>query len=92
LILNERYMRQSRAAKLRPQLEALLERLLIMVLLGPVFDDNCVVSFANLAPLLGLGLPFLWDLDKLRRRHRLGDELRQVILQEAQPVSTTTLQ
>jgi hypothetical protein len=67
LILNERYMRQSRAAKLRPQLEALLERLLIIVLLGPVFDDNCVVSFANLAQLLGLGLPFLWDLDKLRR-------------------------
>jgi hypothetical protein len=67
LILNERYMRQSRAVKLRPQLEALLERLLIIVLLRPVFDDNCVVSFANLAQLLGLGLPFLWDLDKLRR-------------------------
>jgi hypothetical protein len=28
----------------------------------------------------------------LRRRRRLGDELRQVILQEAQLVSTTTLQ
>jgi hypothetical protein len=27
----------------------------------------------------------------LRRRRRLGDELRQVILQEAQCVSTTTL-
>jgi hypothetical protein len=27
----------------------------------------------------------------LRRRRRLGDELRQVILQEAQHVSTTTL-
>jgi hypothetical protein len=44
-----------------------LQRLLIVVLLGRVFDDNCVVSFANLAPLLGFGLPFLWDLDKLRR-------------------------
>jgi hypothetical protein len=41
-------------------------------------------------PLLGLGLPFFWDLDKLRRRRRLGDELHQVILQEAQYVSTTT--
>jgi hypothetical protein len=33
LILNERYVRQSRAAKPLPQLEALLERLLIVVLL-----------------------------------------------------------
>jgi hypothetical protein len=67
LILNERYVQQSRAAEPRPQLEAPLEHLLIVVLLGCVFDDNCVVSFTNLAPLLGLGLPFLWDLDKLRR-------------------------
>jgi hypothetical protein len=59
-------MRQSRAAEPRPQLEALLQRL-IVVLLGRVFDDYCVVSFTNLAPLLGLGFPFLWDLDQLRR-------------------------
>jgi hypothetical protein len=72
-------------------LEALLQSLLIVVLLGRVFNDYCVVSFTNLAPLLGLGFPFLWDLDKLRRRCRLGDELHQVILQEAQYVSTTTL-
>jgi hypothetical protein len=52
-------MRQSSADESRPQLEALLQRLLIVVLLGRVFDDNFVVSFANLAPLLGLGLPFL---------------------------------
>jgi hypothetical protein len=68
-------MRQSRAAESRPQLEALLQRLLIVVLLECVFDDYCVVSFTNLTPLLGLGLPFFWDLDKLRRRRRLGDEL-----------------
>jgi hypothetical protein len=42
-------------------------------------------------PVLGLGLPFLWDLDKLSVGCRLGDELRQVILQEAQHISTTTL-
>jgi hypothetical protein len=72
-------------------LEALLQCFFIVVLLGRVFNDNCVVSFTNLALLLGLGLPFLWDLDKLRRRRWLGDELRQVILQEAQCVSTTTL-
>jgi hypothetical protein len=68
----------------------LLQRLFIIVLLGRVFDDNCVVSFANLAPHLGLGSPLLWDLDKLRRRGRLGNELRQVILQEAQLVSSNT--
>jgi hypothetical protein len=67
LILNERYVRQPRAAEPRPQLEVLLERLLIIVLLRRVLDDNCVVSFANLTPLLGLGPPFLWGLDKLRR-------------------------
>jgi hypothetical protein len=89
--LNERYMRQSRAAELRSQLKALLERLLIVVLLGRVFDDYSVVSFANFTPLLGLGSPFLWDLDQLRRRRRLGDELGQVILQEALHISTTTL-
>jgi hypothetical protein len=90
-ILDERNVRQSRAPESRPQLEALLQRLFIVVLLGRVFDNNCVVSFTNLAPLLGLDLPFLQDLDKLRRRRRLGDELHQIILQEAQHISTTTL-
>jgi hypothetical protein len=84
-------MRQARAAEPRPQLEAVLKRLLVVVLIGRVFNDNCVVSLANFAPLLGLGLPFLWDLDQLRRRRRLGDELRQVVLQEAQLISATTL-
>jgi hypothetical protein len=77
-------------AKPRPQLEAVLERLLIVVLLGRVFNDNCVVTLANFASLLGLGLPLLWDLDKLRRRRRLGDEFLQVILQALQCVSSTT--
>jgi hypothetical protein len=49
---------------------------LLIILLRCVFDDYCVVSFITFAPLLGLGLPFLWDLDKLRMRRRLGDELR----------------
>jgi hypothetical protein len=84
-------MRQSRAAEARSQLKALLERLLIVVLLGRVFDDYRVVSFANITPLLGLGPPFLWDLDQLRRRRRLGYELRQVVLQEAQLINVTTL-
>jgi hypothetical protein len=67
-------MRQSRAAESRLQLEAVLQCLLI-IFLRCVFDDYCVVSFTNLAPLLGLGFPIFWDLDKLRRQRRLGDEL-----------------
>jgi hypothetical protein len=59
-------MRQSRAAKSRPQLEALLQRLLI-VFLRSVFHDYGVVPFTDFAAFLGLSLPFLWDLDKLRR-------------------------
>jgi hypothetical protein len=68
-----------------------LERLLIVLLIGRVFNDNCVVSLTNFVPLLVLRLPFFRDLDQLRRRCRLGDELRQVILQEAQLISATTL-
>jgi hypothetical protein len=58
-----------------------LQRLFVVVLVGRVFHDNGVVSFANFSPLLGLGFSLLWDLDYLRRRRRLGDELHQVLLQ-----------
>jgi hypothetical protein len=68
-----------------------LECLFIVVLLGRVLDNNCVISFANLAPLLGLGLPFLWDPNQLRWLRRLRDELRDVILQEVLHISMTTL-
>jgi hypothetical protein len=44
-------------------MEAVLQRLLLFVLLGRVFHDNGVVSLAHFAPLLGLGLPLLRDLD-----------------------------
>jgi hypothetical protein len=60
-------MRQARAAEPRLQLEAVLQCPFIVLLIGRVFNDNCVVSLANFAALLGLGLPLLWDLDKLRR-------------------------
>jgi hypothetical protein len=53
-------------------LEAVLQCLLVVVLVGCVLHDNGVVSFADLPPLLGLGLPLLWDLDFLRGRRRLG--------------------
>jgi hypothetical protein len=50
-------------AKPRPELEAVLQRLLVVILIGRVFDDNCVISFADFTPLLGLGFLLLWDLD-----------------------------
>jgi hypothetical protein len=56
-------MRQARAVEPRPQLEAVLQRLLVVVLLERVFYDNRVVSFTDFMPLLGLGFSLLWDLD-----------------------------
>jgi hypothetical protein len=61
-------MRYARTAEPLPQLEAVLQRLLVAVLVGRVLHDNGVVSFADLSPLLGLGLPLFWDLDFLRGR------------------------
>jgi hypothetical protein len=66
-----------------------LERLLI-IFVRSVFNDYCVVSFTDLTALLGLALPLIWDLDKSRRRRRLGDKLHYVVLQEAHWMSTTT--
>jgi hypothetical protein len=37
--------------------EAVLQCLLVVVLIGRVFVDNCVVSFVDFTPLLGLGFP-----------------------------------
>jgi hypothetical protein len=72
-------MRQSRAAESRPQLEALLQRLLI-IFLRSVFNDYGVVPFTDFAALLGLPLPLIRDLDRSRRRRQLGDELHYVVL------------
>jgi hypothetical protein len=69
-------------AEPRPQLEAVLQRLLVVVLVGRVLHDHGVVSFADFPSLLGLGLPLLRDLDYLRGRRRLGDKLLQFILQD----------
>jgi inactivated superfamily I helicase len=56
-------MRQARAAEPRLQLEAVLQCLLVVVLIGRIFNDNNIVSLADFTPLLSLGLPLLWDLD-----------------------------
>jgi hypothetical protein len=59
-------MRQAGTAKPRPQLEAVLQRLLVVVLLGRVFYDDSVISFADFLPFLGLGFSSLRNLDSLR--------------------------
>jgi hypothetical protein len=46
-------------------LEAVLQRLLVVVLLGRVFYDDGVIAFVDFSPLLGLGLSCLRDLDSL---------------------------
>jgi hypothetical protein len=70
-------------AKPRPQLEAVLQRLVvvIVVVVGGVLHDDGVIAFADFSPPLGFGYPFARNLDPVRGRLRLGDELFQVILQ-----------
>jgi hypothetical protein len=50
-------MMQARTAEPRPQLEAILERLFIVLLIGHVFNDNRDVSLANFACSLALAFP-----------------------------------
>jgi hypothetical protein len=71
-------------AKPRPQLKAVLQCLLlvVVVIVGGVLHDDSVIAFADLSPLFGFGFPLLQDLDPMRGRLRLGDELFQVILQD----------
>jgi hypothetical protein len=57
-------MRQAWTAKPRPQLKAVLQRLLVVVVVvGGVLHDDGVIAFADFSPLLGFGFPFLRDLD-----------------------------
>jgi hypothetical protein len=78
-------MRQAWTAKPRPQLKAVLQRLLVVIIIvvvGGVLHDDGGIAFADFSLLLGFGFPFFWDLDPLRGRLRLGDEHFQVILQD----------
>jgi hypothetical protein len=78
-------MRQDWTAKPRPQLKAVLQRLLVVVVIvvvGGVLHDDGVIAFADFSPLLGFGFPSLRDLDPMRGRLRLGDEHLQIILQD----------
>jgi hypothetical protein len=63
-------------------MEAVLQRLQVVVLVGRIFHDYGVVTFADFPPLLDFSFSLLRDLDFLRGRLRLGDELLQVVLQD----------
>jgi hypothetical protein len=80
---------QSRAAKPGPQLEPLLKRLLTF-LVGRIFDDDGVITFADFTALLGLAFPLLRDIYKSGRRSWLRDKLYSIILQHTAWVSMTT--
>jgi hypothetical protein len=74
-------MRQARAAKPRPQLEAVLQSFFIfVVVIGSIFHDDGVVAFTDFAALLHLLLHR--DLDPARWRLRFGDEPLHVILRK----------
>jgi hypothetical protein len=65
-VLYQRNMRQARAAKPRPQLEAVLQRLLVfVVVVGGILHDDGVVVFTDFSALLRL--PLHRDLNSARR-------------------------
>jgi hypothetical protein len=68
-------VRQARTAEPRPQLKAVLQCLLVVILVGRVLHDNGVIFLADLPPLLGLSLSLLRDLDFMRGQWRFGDKL-----------------
>jgi hypothetical protein len=79
-IIDEGHVGQSRTAEPGPQLESLLKRLLVL-LVGRIFNDNGVVTFADFVALFGLAFPLLRNIYKSERRIRLRDKLYNVILQ-----------
>jgi hypothetical protein len=88
-ILDEGHVGQSRAAEPGPQLKPLLKRLLVF-LVGCIFDDDGVITFADFAALLSLAFPLLRDIYKSGRRSWLRDKLYNIILQYTAWVSMTT--
>jgi hypothetical protein len=55
-IVDEGHIGQSRAAEPGPQLEPLLQRLLVL-LVGRIFDEDGVITFADFAALFALPFP-----------------------------------
>jgi hypothetical protein len=76
-----RRVRQARAAKPRPQLEAVLKNLFVfIVVIGGILHDDGIVAFTDFATLLHL--PLHRDLNPARWRLRLGDEPLHIILRK----------
>jgi hypothetical protein len=74
-------MRQARATKPRPQLEAVLQRFFVfIVFIKSIFHNDGVVAFTDFAALPHLLLHR--DLDPARWRLRLGDEPFHIILRK----------
>jgi hypothetical protein len=72
-----------------PQLKTLLQRLPVL-LVGRIFNGDIVITFTDFTALLGPTLVLLWNICKSWRRSRIGDKLRNMILQQIVWVSTTT--
>jgi hypothetical protein len=74
-------MRQAWTAKPRPQLEAVLQRVFIfIVVIGGILHDDGVVAVSNYSALLHL--LHRRDLDPAWWRLRLGDEPLHIILRK----------
>jgi hypothetical protein len=69
-------------------LKPLLERFPIL-LVGGVFYGDSVVTFTDFTTLLRFDLALLWNINKSARGSRVGDKLRDVILQQSTWVSAT---
>jgi hypothetical protein len=59
-----------------------LQRLVVVVVIGGILHNDGIIAFVGFLSLFGLGFPFPRDLDPMRGRLRLGDEFFQVILQD----------
>jgi hypothetical protein len=60
-----------------------------ILLVGRIFCGDGVITFANFTVFFGLALALLCNIYKLRRGSRVGDKLRNVILQQTTWVSAT---
>jgi hypothetical protein len=61
-----------------------------VLLIGRIFDEDGIVTFADFATLLGFAFPLFRDVYKSGRRSRLRDKLCNVVLQQVRWVSMTT--
>jgi hypothetical protein len=68
----------------------MLLQCLPVLLIGRIFNGDGVVTFADFTTFLALALVLFSNIYKSRRRRRIGDKLRNVILQQTTWVSVTS--